>query len=99
MVSDGCANDCHQPSVLMSSAGRNEETSRPKVGTVQSSAITIETMVAVREVRRFRTRPDIVGSTAIAAGCEVDAVVIAVIGPPASAEGYGPGTRSAARPG
>jgi hypothetical protein len=46
----------HQPVVLMSSSGRNDEMSRPNVGITQTTAMTRETIVAVRDVSRFLTR-------------------------------------------
>ena len=46
----------HQPVVLISCSGRNDEMNRPNVGIVQITAMTSATTVAVRDVRRRLTR-------------------------------------------
>ena len=52
-VNDGLANEVHQPEERMSSLVRNDVTTRPRVGTVQSNAMTVTTADAIGDVNGF----------------------------------------------
>ena len=56
MVNCGFVNAVQKPDVLMSSAGRNDDTNNPKVGSVQRTAMTSAAIVAPRLLRRFFVR-------------------------------------------
>ena len=52
-MNSGLVKTVHHPVVCVSAPGRNDVTSRPKVGIVQKNAMTMAAMVAPRDVSRF----------------------------------------------